>query len=562
MDLHFYLSTLAIIFVGTGMVFFAAREEKTRIELLEKDRIQKHRIYEILILKEIQDRIGYSLDVEKVIDVITGSLKNLFPYSTTSSLIVKDDRLVFKTFIEEKVGNVYIEQVKKSMFASLSALFDRPLPTRIDESISGALIDDMSSLMPASFFHVPLVVNNSIVGLINISSTKPGLYKEEEMTILYQIINQASSALSKLTNVLTTEKGKLMAMIGSLADGVFMVDVNSQVLVINETAKTFLKIQKENPTILDIVGSMSGVYDFAGKIQKSLTQNLKIEEKEVSLGDKTVQLFITPVSNERGVIGASILLHDITLEKKLTKMKEDFTNIIVHELRAPLVAIKGASELIIESRDKLEDKQQEKLIGVIEEQSKKLLDEVASILDTAKLEAGQFSIHKELSDLKKTISDGIQAFVPSAATKNIEIVTELSETLPQIPFDKSRISQVLNNLLSNSLKFTPEGGKITVSASKDDDYIIISVSDTGIGIPKEKQANLFSKFSQVYTSQPSDLKHLTLGSGLGLYITKAIVEAHGGRIFLKSEVGQGTTISFTLPITTESAVHLDQLNLN
>src|SRR3989344_1493842 len=580
-------SISSVILFGTISVFLSKKERTAKKELLDRERNQKQRLYEIAILKEIQERIGYELNVEKVIDVITGSLRNLFPYSTSSSLFVEKDKLVFKTYVEESVNHEFIEQVKKNSLNSLTALFDKPLPKEVDESISGVVLDDTNNKSLSSFFHIPLVVNNVIVGLINVSSTKPGLYKEDEMTILYRITNQASNALSRLQQVLDTEKGKLMSLIGSLADGVFMLDVNNQVLVINNASKKLLKMDKDNIGILDIIGLLPKEYDFIGKIKEATTQNKTIEEKEIVVDGKTVQVFITPVSdkNTNKVIGVSVLLHDITLEKNLSRLKEDFTNMMVHELRSPLTAIKDASSFIVSNAD-LGKEESEKMLNIVNDQSKVLLEYVSSLLDAAKIEAGRFVIQKKLGDIKNTIQGTVQVFIPVAKTKKVELSAIIDENLPMVSYDPIRIGQVLNNFLSNSLKFTPEGGKITVSvknqarganeilaarlfepqrvsqqknlisdlsASPLANEITISVSDTGIGIPKEKQGQLFSKFAQV--NQPNGQKPSApqSGTGLGLYIAKGIIEAHGGSFLLESEEGRGTTISFTLPAETNEA---------
>ena len=580
-------SISSVILFGTISVFLSKKERTAKKELLDRERNQKQRLYEIAILKEIQERIGYELNVEKVIDVITGSLRNLFPYSTSSSLFVEKDKLVFKTYVEESVNHEFIEQVKKNSLNSLTALVETPLPKEVDESISGVVLDDTNNQSLSSFFHIPLVVNNVIVGLINVSSTKPGLYKEDEMTILYRITNQASNALSRLQQVLSTEKGKLMSLIGSLADGVFMLDVNNQVLVINNAAKKLLKMDKDNIGILDIIGLLPKEYDFIGKIKEATTQNKTIEEKEIAVDGKTVQVFITPVSdkNTNKVIGVSVLLHDITLEKNLSRLKEDFTNMMVHELRSPLTAIKDASSFIVSNAD-LGKEESEKMLNIVNDQSKVLLEYVSSLLDAAKIEAGRFVIQKKLGDIKNTIQGTVQVFIPVAKTKKVELSAIIDDNLPMVSYDPIRIGQVLNNFLSNSLKFTPEGGKITVSvknqarganeilaarlfepqrvsqqknlisdlsASPLANEITISVSDTGIGIPKEKQGQLFSKFAQV--NQPNGQKPLApqSGTGLGLYIAKGIIEAHGGSVLLESEEGRGTTISFTLPAETNEA---------
>lgn len=239
-------------------------------------------------------------------------------------------------------------------------------------------------------------------------------------------------------------------------------------------------------------------------------------------------------------------------EKEL-RLREDFTHMMVHELRSPLTAIKDSAQLIISSRS-LKKSEKNKLVSIIEDQAKIMLDSVSSILDAAKIRSGRFTVQKIPGDIKKTVKESVQMFLPQAKNKKIKIITEFTENLPVVSFDPIRIEQIMNNLLSNSLKFTPEKGKITVSirfdpAKKNNHSLIyINVSDTGIGIPKEKQGLLFSKFSQVNQKNHDDPQQPNPGTGLGLYITKGIIEAHGGSIYLNSEEGAGTTISFTLPV--------------
>lgn len=543
--MEIFLLFLVLVF-GSLALYFSYREEKIRKELKEQDKIQKQKIYEISILKEIQDRIGYSLDASEIIDVITGSLRHLFPYSSVSSLTIKEDRLVLKSYVEEPVSRAFLDAVRKSMTASFETLLPTA-PKTVDEIVTGVPLNNKNNQPLASFFHIPLIVRNRIVGLINISSTTPDLYKEDEMTILYQITAQASSALSKLEEVLETEKGKLTSMIASLADGVFMLDQKRQLVIINDSAKAFLSVEKPNPSLFDVISSLPSGFNLVDKIESAEKTNQTLEEKEVKIGNRIFQLFITPVKNrgaEQKFIGTSILLHDITLEKNLAELKEDFTNMMVHELRAPLTAVKDSSELILES-SKLTKEETENLLKIINNQAKMLLEQIGLVLDAAKIEAGRFVITKSLGDLGALIDDTVKTFLPVASKKNI-LLTSHVESIPQINFDLIHIREVLNNLLSNSLKFTNPGGKIKITAQNLKNYVQISISDTGIGIPAEKQKDVFEKFFRVE-------KTGAIGTGLGLYIVKGIVEAHKGKVSLVSEEGKGTTVVFTLPITEESS---------
>lgn len=367
------------------------------------------------------------------------------------------------------------------------------------------------------------------------------------MTILYQITGLASNALSRLQEVLDTEKGKLTAMIAGLADGVFMVNSKNELLIINDAAKRFLGIEKKDPSFFDLLSYFNKYYDLVGKLEIATNQNRIIEDKEVKINQKIFQIYITPVTVKREketVFGASVLIHDITFEKEITSIKEDFTNMIVHDLRTPLVSIKDASHLLSEAKEKYSENEKQQIIAIIQKQSKKLLDQIASILDASKIEAGRFSVFKSTNNIQDLLEEIKSDLNPIATKRDISLNYLVSQGISNFNFDKTRIEQAITNILANSFKFTPQGGRIDILARKTEDDLIITISDTGIGIPKEKQSDLFSKYYQIKKTPDQFSK----GTGLGLYIAKGIVKAHGGRIWVNSEEGKGTEVGFTLPI--------------
>jgi signal transduction histidine kinase len=557
-----YTGVTITVVMAVVLVVLIFKQKKQNQEIQARESLERQRLYQISILKQIQDKIGYSLDIEEIVDVITGSLKHLFPYSTVASILMKKDKLVLKINVEETVSTNFLAEVKKTMLASLSTLIGN-LPGEIEQKVQGLPLDESKNAPVASFFNIPLVIGNDFVGLINVSSKEKHFYKEGEVTILYQIVDQASNALLKLKNVLEIEKGKLLSMISSLVDGVFMVDANQNLLVINDAAKTFLGLKTANPVFTDLLVSLGTQYNLLDKISDALTRNTLVEDKEVTINDKIFQIFITPVisANQNELnkpLGASILLHDITVEKSVAAIKEDFTNMMVHELRAPLTAIKDSAELMVELLDetgKLEKGEEKRFLNIIDQQSKNLLGQIGQVLDAAKIETGKFSINKVTSDIGKIVTDAVEPFLPEARKKQIYLTTEIDSPLPKIDIDPLRIIQALNNLISNSLKFTPVNGKIVISVKNTDEGLKVAVTDNGIGIPEDEQADLFSKYYQIRTTPHQLAKK---GTGLGLYITKGIVEAHGGMVGVESEgLNKGTTIYFTLPVAegTPTIIH-------
>jgi signal transduction histidine kinase len=320
-----------------------------------------------------------------------------------------------------------------------------------------------------------------------------------------------------------------------------------------------------NPTIFDVVNMLSKESDFGEKIKEALSSGKSIHMQELHLVEKTVQVVLTPVFGPaeefqdpslKKVMGVTVLLHDITLQESLSQKKEDFTNAVVHELRSPLTAIKAAAEMMVTS-DSVETSQH-KLATIIDEQSKRLLNDINSLLDAAKMESGHFTVWQAPVNIAPIIQEAISLFQPQADKKHITLSAHIEEALPQSFIDTTRIGEVLNNLISNSLKFTPENGHIVVRVvsqyspqlpkTATNPGLLISISDDGIGIPQDKQKKLFTKFSQIRSSQTPEPSE---GTGLGLYIAKGIVETHGGNMYINSTPGKGTTIFFTVPVAKE-----------
>ena len=365
---------------------------------------------------------------------------------------------------------------------------------------------------------------------------------------------------------LMQEKDKMAEMMKALTDGLILLGSRNEIVAMNDEARGLLHIHTDHPVLSDIANAFGNTYDISGKIQQSLQQNIKVSDKEVKMGDHIITITITPLygmkafdgQRKETIKGASIVIQDKTNEKNEQKNREDTTNMMVHELRAPLTAIKDASALMLES-DSLEKEERSKLLSIIREQAMVLLDTVTTILDSAKLRDGRFSIHRFPSDIKKTIRDQMSLFAQQAENKHIAFIQDVAPDIPMLSLDSMRIAQVLNNFLSNSIKFTPEGGMVIVRAFiKYTDmspslmhtpWLVLEVRDTGEGIPPDQQQHLFTKF---YQTNVVDTARKSPGSGLGLFVVKGIVEAHGGTIGVQSEVHKGTTMTVTIPAIIET----------
>lgn len=540
------LSFLPIFVLSLFVLFAIRRTRESEKRLIRRDLELSRKMYELAVLKEVGERIGYSLDVGKIIDIITGSLRKLFPYTTASSAVISDGKVVFKCDVEESVNRGFINSVKEKIFSALAALGVGLDGVGVDEVLTGTILDDEIKPGILSYFNIPLVINGKIVGIINIASTKNGIYKEEETSLLYRITKHSADAVSRLYLVLETEKGKVVSLVSSMADGVIMTDKDTRLVVINPAAKRMLNIEKETATIFDVIESLTGKFDLRTRIEESMRLEKLLIHDELYIADKVLQLLVSPVKDNAGkTLGSVVIFHDITNEKQLERLREDFTAMMVHELRAPLTALRGTSDTMMRHLKELTPEKIENSLRLLRDSSTQMLGLVNDLLDVAKIEAGKFEVAAEPANLNQVITDVVTSFKSLALEKGIDLETEISPSLPEaVYFDRFRISQVLNNLLSNALKFT-NVGKITVSAKREGDgKILVAVADTGEGIPQEQLSSLFNKFKQLEVTSGR-----SFGTGLGLVISRGIIESHGGRFWVDSKVGQGSTFYFNLPVS-------------
>ena len=571
-------STLLVAVV----VFTYLSVRRIRHNLEDREREAKHRLYEIAILKEIADRTGYSLNIEKILDVITGSLNQLLEYSAVSYMLLKPSSIVFKVDLERSVSSQFIQDIRTRMISSLSALLSKDMTSvPIDESVTGAIMLEDINEPVESFFNIPLVIGEQLVGILTVSHTKAGLYKGKEVEILYKIVNQASQAMTKLEDVIRTEQGKVAATLESMIEGVVMTDREYRIVAANPAAKEIIGYKKNiPPTIFDFIDAFHGALDIQAKLEGAMKLDKTLTINDIQLGEKYYQIIVSPVKtsviNAKGqLLGAAIIFHDITPEKQAEIMRNDFTSMMVHELRSPLSNIKKIGELMSSSQV-LENKQTaNEYAGMLYESSSSMLDLVNSLLDIAKLETGKFDIEKKPMRITDVLDGQVKLFDTEARNATIGLKLFVAKDLPEmIVADAKRISQVLGNLLSNALRYGTEGGTVTIEcfmhksgASIIDEAMALSipwisenmaadtgsvpnslvfaVTDTGVGISPEYLEKLFNKFTQFSPGAHHSANH---GTGLGLVIVKGIIDAHGGTVGVGSTVGKGSTFYFTLPL--------------
>ena len=580
-----YLISLLIVLISVGFVFYFYKLFRNKNKEIIKEREDSARhLYELAILKELGERTGYSLNVEEILQIITGSLRQFIDYTVVGYVVITPEKLKINTYIEKPVGDIFLNEMKEKMIASLSALTDNDFESYTkDDVVSGAIVIDSIKQKIGSLFNIPIVINGRVVGVLSVAHVDVGLYKEEDMTILYKITGQASEAVSRLEEVVNMEKGKLNAMVESMGDGVLMVDPEYKIVVANPSVKKIIKFdpsqeKEKDLSIFNFVDSLGGKFDIYGKLEEALVKNNTFLSERININESFFEIGVYPVMHtspkkNSQILGAVAVFNDVTRDVELEKVREEFTGMIVHELRSPLDSIKKISELGVSGQLDRNSDQFKEYLEMIHQNSASMLEMVSDILDLTKLQAGKFEVNKEQSDVKDLIENRIMFYKVLADSKKINLEFSFDKSLPEFAsFDPQALKQILNNLLSNALKFTKAGGSVLVSAFVFDpqgpyleDFdkarvpvfptstdiktkkksLCVVVSDNGLGIPKEEIGKLFQTFQQAKLG-PVDKE--SKGTGLGLVIAKGIVEAHNGTIGVVSEETKGSSFFFTIPL--------------
>ena len=269
-----------------------------------------------------------------------------------------------------------------------------------------------------------------------------------------------------------------------------------------------------------------------------------------------VKVSVSAVVDSAGeYIGRVIALRDVTSEREIADMKNEFVSTVSHELRTPLTSIKGYVDLILDGSAGDINEMQREFLGIVKENSARLVELINEMLDISRIESGRVHLRVEPMSVAESVEGAVETFRAVLTQTGRTVDVHVPGHLPVVVADRARVGQVLINLLSNALKYSPNGGDIEVSASHHGDFVEVSVSDHGLGIGKEDLKRLFTKFYRVDSAMTREIG----GTGLGLSICKNIIELLGGEITVKSKLGSGSTFAFTLPVAAVDIVRTPSL---
>lgn len=364
---------------------------------------------------------------------------------------------------------------------------------------------------------------------------------DDEIGKLTNTFSYMSSTLKTTLEEIESERDKVETVIQCMTDGVMAFNQDGHIIHINPAAKTMLNIEDVSEVEFDSFFKELGVDVSLGHFLYLDIYNTV--EKTVDLGDLVLTAFITPFRSETERTGGVVVVwQDITKRQKLEDVRREFVANVSHELKTPLTTIKSYTETLID--DNLENKDIGlRFLGVVNNEVDRMTRIVSDLLLLSRIDYSKTEWRKDTFSFDALVKEIVEKFTLEAEKHELEITYEKSSIIPKFTGDRDRIEQVITNIISNAVKYTPAGGKINIYAGHVLNETYIRVKDTGIGIPKDDLDRIFERFYRVDKARSRAYG----GTGLGLSIAKEIVEAHGGTISMESKPGEGTTVLIRFP---------------
>ena len=490
----------------------------------------------------------------------------------TKILLVDDEKRFRETWHRRLTGREYDVITAENGQIALDILSNTQVNIIILERkmpvVSG---EDTLEIINTKYPNIPVIIITGHRSLdIAVACMKKGAYdfivkpfevdqlllaieRAEDKKRLEQKAKQTQDELIRTLFNFNTEKKRLKTIINCLANGVMLTNRNLEVILHNPALMRLLEISEriENPFPVTKIITDDSLIETLKKILSEGFPENEVISQEIRGGKSVLRAISAPALGPSrnvfwSVSGTVTVFEDITAFKQLDQMKSDFVNMVAHELRSPLVSVRQLNSVLLEGlAGPLEEKQGE----FVTRGTKKidaLLELINDLLDVAKIEAGKYVQRRVPTDIGKIIDETVALMDARANEKRIALSFSLKDLKP-VQADPKNIEEIFNNLISNAINYSPEGGQVTVTAQGLGEYMEIKVEDTGVGISPEELPKIFDKF---YRVKHPKTRQVT-GTGLGLAIVKGIVDAHQGSIDVESVVDKGTTFRILLPMITE-----------
>ncbi len=540
----------------------------------------ERRSAELATLNDIAAAVTSSLNTREVYHLVMEKINKYFRVDAGSLLMLDEetDELVFVMTLEageEKLFGVRIPRGRGIVWSvAITQRYDIVNDVDHDPRFLRNVSDSVNYQVH-NILCVPIVVKGRTIGVIELLNKHNGLFNEEEAVRLTRMAATIGVAIenARLFQTATTVRDRFEAILNSTNDGILMADMRDVVVTANPEAGRLLQVRPEELVGQPLSEVLKRLRARASAISQPSWLNSEESDQQVvelDLPDPqrcVVRHYLLPVCETSGAeIGRLALFQDISKERELAQLREDYTGMLVHDLRAPLTAIMNGIMMVKRGLGGPISEQQQELLAIAHQGSQAMLEMVNTLLDIAKLEQGRLQLDREPLSPYVLADAALDRLRVSAQNQEIRLLQALPVGLPPLEADREQLVRVLQNLLDNAIKFSPMGGSVTLGAYYavagllDDlandpmlsppllgsgDWLIFWIRDQGPGIPPQYHARVFEKFGQVRNGRK------VRGTGLGLTFCKLAVEAHGGRIWLRSLEGVGSTFALALPLVGE-----------
>ncbi len=529
------------------------REKKELSDIIDRaDR--KNR--ELSALYAASIRFASTLNPEEIIEVLEEKARDLVPLDAMLICLYDGDgdlQVRLSRNVVDEESFLSYQREANPLYVAASAV----LPVTISRTGEDPRFDPfMKETGFASMICVPLFASNSVIGVLACLSRLEEAYDDDDARVLLTLASEAALALEKAGLYRTTleDKSKIETIINSLTDVLLVLDREGKVVLANPSAERLFGPREGIPEepVGETFGRAEGEVEFREvgleeALRAVLHEGRQVKNEVVLKADSTTffQAIWLPLQDPAGsVVGAVVILHDVTDFVELDRMKSNFISMVSHELKTPLTSIKGFVRLLDAGRVGPVNEKQRRYLEIVLRQTESLTKIIEDLLDLSRIEAGIIEVRRERVDLRE-VAEGVLAGLENLAReKGVAVFLEIPDGLPAVAGDTERLRQVFTNLIHNAIKFTPSGGEVRVRARKEGGECLVEVADTGIGVSPQDLPRIFDKFYQVDSSTTRQQS----GTGLGLSISRELVAAQGGRMWAESEKWVGTTFSFTLPV--------------
>lgn len=518
-------------------------------QALEKKRM------ELEAMKQLSDDLSGALDINEVILIFSKYLQSLLKFTTMTFLLVdysEDQEVIYNTYLKHPVSEDYLEKNADWITEALKAKDNDisrtmlHLVKTVQPHTFGQKIDNNSDKKILAHNVVPLQIADRYLGLLQLTSDSREIFNKETADLIDAMIVTLSLSLDRLNTLILTQHSKTVSLVESLGDGVLMLNHKKNVQLMNDAFSRFTGMSRDYFGI-DNLYKLFPDYELEHMVGAALDEGKVAHINEIKLLHKFFEVFVTPVrDNHENIVAVALIFHDITTLKEIDQLKTEFVSVASHQLRTPLTAIKLFTDMLRRQEVGKLNKGQKEYVENVHESTERMLRLVNDLLNVTRIESGRLRIEPQPVDVCELVKSIAGELKPLAEPEGKKIKLEFKNKLKDIPLDQNLIRQVVHNLLANAIRYSQKGkGRVVCTVKKaSQNFFEISVKDNGIGIPENVQPRIFEKFYRADNA----IKSITEGTGLGLYVSKMIVEVSGGKIWFESAENKGTTFFVHLPM--------------